>query len=52
MVDWRIPYIELTLDYMYENYYIRFALLIIIDIVITKLYKLSIEQQISAKGIL
>lgn len=41
-----------NIDYMYENYYIRFALLIMIDIIITKLYKLFIEQQISAKGIL
>lgn len=41
-----------NIDYMYENYYIRFALLIIIDIIITKLYKLFIEQQISTTGIL
>ena len=33
-----------NIDYMYENYYIRFALLIIIDIIITELYKVFIVQ--------
>ena len=27
-------------DYIYENYYIRFALLIIIDLIITELYRI------------